>query len=340
MGITGLLAAIAGVGVVALAGVGWKFSQVVIKPARRSLASLEADQIEAGQLAPGEYGALRAEPFTLQSSYGYRIEGEWLMPSTDVPAGNGDMGNASNAAASPRGNLPPRAVVIAHGYGVNRVNSVKYARLFLARGFQVVLYDHGNSGTSGGAFTTMGHREKTDLKTVTDAVFARLGPDAVVGTHGESMGAATVLLHAAMEPRLAFVVADCPYADLRAQLAYRLKVEYRLPSFPILDAASLMARLRAGFLFGSVSPVRTLARHGGLPELPVLFIHGLADDYIPPESSIRLHAAKKGVAELLLMPDARHAESLSAHPDRYAGTVGAFVDTVLAKCADADGLPG
>mgnify|MGYP001806449904 CR=1 FL=1 len=311
MGITGIALAVVGVGAAALAGIGWKFSGIVIHPNRRSLASVETEQIEAGQLAPGEYGALRSEPLVVASPHGYRLEGQWLVPAD--------------------GGVPGRAVVIAHGYGVNRVNSIKYARLFLARGFHVVVYDHGNSGTSGGAHTTMGHREKADLKAVTDAVFARLGPDALVGTHGESMGAATVLLHAAMEPRLAFVVADCPYADLKEQLAYRLRVEYRLPGFPILDAASLMARLRAGFRFGSISPVRTLVRHGGLPELPMLFIHGQSDDYIPPQASVRLQAAKKGVSELLLMPDARHAESLSTHPERYREAVDEFLDKVIGE---------
>ncbi len=333
MDVAGLLGILAGIVVIALAGVGWKFSNVVLRPNRRSLESMEAEQIAAGQLAPGEYGALQSEPFTLQSPYGYRVEGEWLMPSGDaMPPGRGLNGTSSEAMPPP-GALSARAVVITHGYGVNRVNSVKYARLFLAQGFQVVIYDHGNSGTSGGAFTTMGHREKDDLKAVTDAVFSRLGPDAFVGTHGESMGAATVLLHAAMEPRLAFVIADCPYADLRMQLAYRLKVEYRIPPFPILDAASLGAWLRAGFRFGSVSPVRTLEAQGGMPGMPMLFIHGLADDYIPPEASERLHAAKRGRSELLLMPDAGHAESISAHPGRYDAAVRAFVDAVLASRA-------
>lgn len=60
----------------------------------------------------------------------------------------------------------------------------------------------------------MGFREKEDLQTVADAVMARLGPNVKIGTHGESMGGATVVQHAAKRgySRL-FLMPDAKHAE-------------------------------------------------------------------------------------------------------------------------------
>ncbi len=302
-----VLAGMVGIAAIALGTAGVVFSNVVVRPKRRSLASTLEEQLEHGYLSKDAYDALKSEDFEVISQFGYPLRGQWFCPEEKDS---------------------DKAVIIVHGYGYNRVGSLKYVQLFLQRGFHVFIYDHGNSGESGGNLTTMGYREKDDLKGMADAVQARLGENVKIGTHGESMGAATVLLHAAMDPRVQFVVADCPYADLKEQLKYRLGVEYGLPSFPVLDAASAVTRLQAGFLFRDISPIQAIREKDGLPEIPMLFIHGLADDYIPPQASEKLHAVKQGVSRLHLMPDAKHADSIRAHADEYKRVVDSFLDEI------------
>jgi len=139
---------------------------------------------------------------------------------------------------------------------------------------------------------------------------------------GESLGAAVCLQHAAIDPRPAFVIADCPFADLNELLALRLRRDVGLPAFPFLPLASLLARLQAGFWFGQVSPLRAVP---GL-EMPVLLVHGQQDDYIPPQHSQRLYTAKRrGLRRLYLAPNAGHAESYWNNRAAYEAVLEQFL---------------
>lgn len=68
------------------------------------------------------------------------------------------------------------------------------------------------------------------MKEVVSWLRERVGQRGLVGIHGESMGAVTALLYAGAHPDdgADFYIADCPFASFDEQLAYRLKMEYRL----------------------------------------------------------------------------------------------------------------
>ncbi len=219
--------------------------------------------------------------------------------------------------------------MFAHGYGFNRAGSVKYLRYFLERGFDALIYDHRNSGASGGLHTSMGFFEHRDLSLAVGEARRRTGPEGLVGTHGESMGGATVILQAATGDAPDFVIADCPYSDLRRQLAYRLRVEHHLPAFPFLQLASLCTKCRVGYFYAQVSPLGAISESGGLPDVPVLFVHGAADDYVPAAMSRDLHAAKRGRAGLLIVPGAEHAMSIVVDPEGYMKMVDEFLNSVV-----------
>lgn len=254
--------------------------------------------------AEGEFDALEKEFFTLPSFDGTPLRCIWI-----------NSGEKSN-----------HAVVVAHGHGCCAVNSYKYAKPFLERGYNALLFDFRNSGKSGGHITTLGDKERYDLQAAVDEAFSRLGKNAVVGTHGESMGAATVLLQACMDDRLSFAVADCPFYDMRAQVAYNLKQTRGLPRFPFLAFGALSLFLRAGIRMKNVSPLNALKKNDGLHALPILFIHGTEDTYILPSASKELFAAKKGKKRLWLCEGAKHARSIAADPARYRAELNAFLD--------------
>lgn len=259
-----------------------------------------AIEVEKGKLVEAEYLDWDKHEISLDSPFGYRLSGTYFpLPGAQKTA------------------------IIVHGFTYTRMGSVKYLPLFRRRGFNVLIYDQRYHGLSGGPNTTFGFYEKHDLKAMVDWALAQLGPGGRVGTHGESLGAATCLLHAASDPRPAFVIADCGYADLTEQLALRLRLDYHLPAFPLLPAASLLCRMKAGFHFRQVSPLREAA---GLT-MPVLFIHGLDDDYIPPEHSQRLYqASPPGLGSLYLAPNAGHAEALWNNRVEYDRRVGEFLE--------------
>jgi fermentation-respiration switch protein FrsA (DUF1100 family) len=247
---------------------------------------------------------LSKEEVWLDSPFGYKMRG-WFYP-------NG---------------VSDKTIILCHGITVNLHHSMKYFQIFYQRGFNVLLYDQRNHGESGGRFTTLGYYEKQDLSAWVDWVFHRVGAHSNIGIHGESMGAATALQHAALDHRIRFYIADCPFSDLTALLHFRLKADYYLPSFPWLSIASLITYLRTKTRFRDVSPIATIKDISA----PVLFIHGLEDTYIPPEMSIEMYRQKEGYKDMLLVEGAKHAKSIVMAPQTYEEKVDAFLKAVISK---------
>lgn len=277
---------------------GWHFSNTIIYPDTQSLDAIYASEVEEENFDPADFALWLKEEIRIQSPHGYELFGLY------VPTEGSQ-----------------KTIIVVHGITVNHYLSVKYAGIFRKRGFNVLLVDQRNHGRSGGSNTTFGFYEKYDVKAWVDWVYARQGQEHLVGTHGESLGAATVLQHAAIDSRIAFIIADCPYADAEDEFAYRLKVEYHLPKFPLVPLASWITKLRTGFAFGDAAAIKTIAT----VQTPVFFIHGQDDDYIPPQASIDLYEAKQGKKKLYLAPNAGHAEALINNRDEYDHLVGEFL---------------
>jgi fermentation-respiration switch protein FrsA (DUF1100 family) len=195
---------------------------------------------------------------------------------------------------------------------------------FYNRGFNILCIEHRNHGRSGGNHTSYGYYEKYDLQAWIDWLFQRDGVSNVVGVHGESMGAAVAILSAAIDKRIAFIIADCPYARIADEFAYRLKVEYHLPRFPFIPLASLLCKLRAGFSFNDAAPLDVIPDIN----LPIFFIHGANDNYIPPWHSRVMFEEKADSKKLWLVPGAAHADSWSEQPNEYDKQVGEFLNTI------------
>jgi uncharacterized protein len=281
----------------------WYFSNRVIRISVWDPERIIAFETGTGVWDPEYLPGLPKEEVELQSPYGYKLRG-WFIP------------------APVRTN---KTVILVHGITRSRLTSVKYIELFRKRGCHVFVYDHRRHGESGGTSTTYGYYEKYDLKACVDWVAARTGPNPLIGLHGESMGAATVLQYAAIDNRAAFYIADCPYSDVAGQLGHRLKEEYKgLPSFPVIPLVGLICRLRAGFRFKDVSSIEAI-RH---VETPILFIHGEADDYVPTQMSLNMHRVKPGKKALYLVLEAAHAEAYLKNPDGYDRTVGEFLEEI------------
>lgn len=275
-------------------------TSLVICPRRRDLKSAFAYFGERGEEMRRTYESLSREAFSVTADDGTRLEAELVAP----PCSEGRK----------------KVVIFVHGFGFNRAAALKYLPFFQKRGFHAVLFDHRNAGESGGAYTTFGAKEQHDLRAVVDAVVARFGADTFVGTVGESMGGATVLLHAALDARLRFVVADCAYADCRDQLAHTLSKRARWLVPVLIPLASRMANLRAGFRFEEVSPERAIASLDR--PLPILFAHGTADLVVPCSHHPRLVSAYHGPKLTFLGENSRHTRCAVDHVERYDALIG------------------
>lgn len=220
-----------------------------------------------------------------------------------------------------------KTVIFIHGFGVNLALEYKYAKLFYDMGYNLVLYDHGNSGNSGGKYTTMGYYELIDLKHIVNYSRSFFGDDVQIGLHGESMGASTACLYAGEDATLAFIVADCGYSDIQSESAYRIKEDYHLPRFPFIPAANLIYKWRLGKFMNDVSPLKAIATEQA-SQVPALFIHGADDDFTPPNMMNLLYDAKKGMKEKVVMDGAGHARSLDINKEDYIKVVKSFLNKI------------
>ncbi|MGD6994149.1 alpha/beta hydrolase [Sutcliffiella horikoshii] len=218
-----------------------------------------------------------------------------------------------------------RYMIFSHGVTQNTLNSIKYMNIFLERGWNVVLYDHRRHGKSGGKTTSYGFYEKHDLKAVVDWVREHAGSEATIGIHGESMGAATLLMYAGgIEDGADFYIADCPFSDLEEQLTYRLKADFKIPKQLVMPIANTFLRIRDKYSIRDVSPINVIENI----ENPVLFIHSEPDDFIPIMMTQQLFEKKKGKKQLYVARNGMHAMSYTENREEYEKAIDEFLDEI------------
>ena len=168
-----------------------------------------------------------------------------------------------------------------------------------------------------------GWKDRFDVLRWMDIANDIFGGDTRMVVHGISMGAATTMMVSGEEqqPYVKCFVEDCGYTSVRDQFSKELKEQFGLPAFPLLDAASWLCGLKYGWTFGEASSLEQVKKS----RLPMLFIHGDADDYVPTRMVYPLYGAKPGDKELWVVPGASHANSYRDNREEYTRRVGEFV---------------
>ena len=219
-------------------------------------------------------------------------------------------------------------VVLSHGYTSTRYGMYKYAALYRRFGYNCIVYDNRGHGANQPAVVSFGYREARDLMTVIADTYERYGEDIKLGLHGESMGSGLQITALQYQPKIDFIVNDCGYADILNVLRWKCKQVFHLPGW-FADVASFYAKLWYGFSFHEVRPIDKLPEN----EIPICFVHGEADDFIPIWHSQKMHEATKGYSELHLYPGADHAVSIESDVKRYQQMLMDFLTEVYPEDA-------
>jgi pimeloyl-ACP methyl ester carboxylesterase len=175
-------------------------------------------------------------------------------------------------------------------------------------GWNALLFDLRHHGTSGGAATTFGAREKGDVEAAV-ALARRRSPGPVV-VWGVSLGGASVVLAAAEDPQVAGVVCDSSYRDVPDTVRHHLQLfrHFRwwlqpVPTWPVADEVLFWMGRRGGFDPWAVDVRAAAARLGGRP---ALFVANSEDPRMPKEIAFDLQAAAGPAAEVLVVPGRSH----------------------------------
>ncbi len=251
------------------------------------------------QIAAVRFGAV-LQDVSITASDGVRLQASFARPAN----ANGD------------------AVILLHGLGDNRLGMMGYAGLFLSHGYAVLVPDSRAHGTSGGTFPSYGIKEADDVNRWFNWLKGYQDPNCVFGM-GESMGAA-ILLQSVRRTPFCAVVAESPFANLR-QVAYvRLGEFFHTGTWvgetvlrPAVELAFLYAKLAHGVYLANASPERAVVGS----RVPILLIHGLADQNIPAHQSELIRAHNPTDITLWEVPHAGHCRAAKTNPAEFTARV-------------------
>lgn len=225
----------------------------------------------------------------------------------------------------PAASQTDKTVIVVHGFNGSKEEMTAYGMLFHKLGYNVLMPDNRAHGASDGKLIGYGATDKHDLIKWTNALI-HTHPTAKITYFGLSMGAATVMMASGQElpKNVVNIIEDCGYTSVWDELTFQAKDMYNLPAFPLLYEVSAISKVRAGFSYGEAgaSSVKALAHN----KLPVLFIHGDADDFVPTRMVHDNYAATKGPRELFIVKSAKHAEALKTDKAGYYAKVQAFLE--------------
>jgi fermentation-respiration switch protein FrsA (DUF1100 family) len=226
-----------------------------------------------------------------------------------------------------------RALVIVHGRGRNRINSNfrpdKIAPIFLARGWNVLLFDLRGHGESGGERYSLGEYEPRDIVAAVNLAAAKTAiPKSHVAVLGESLGGGSSIMTVAADPGIGPVVTDSAYADGYTVVSEVGPKYSGLPGI-FTPGIAMTSRLFFGLDVWSVRPVDVVRAH---PERVWLFIQCTGDTTVWPNHGTDLkNASANPGTELWMVDGCEHVRAFTEHPAEWQQHVLTFLDREIAK---------
>ncbi|WP_125703922.1 alpha/beta hydrolase [Lacticaseibacillus daqingensis] len=222
-----------------------------------------------------------------------------------------------------------QTVVVAHGYMGSAKAMAMKIKLFHDAGYNVLAPDDRGHGQSQGDYVGYGWIDRLDYLKWLDQLIRRTGPTSQIALYGESMGGATVMYLSGekLPKQVKTIIEDCGYTSIMDELSYQANSQFGLPRLPLVPLVALTATVKAGYNVFTASTIPALRRD----RLPILFIHGTKDTFVPTSMAKRNYAATTAKKALWLVPGAGHAESLEKHPKAYRQRVTAWLTQAFAN---------
>jgi pimeloyl-ACP methyl ester carboxylesterase len=212
-------------------------------------------------------------------------------------------------------------ILYLHGIGDCKIGGIALTRFLYDLGYNVILYDSRRHGESGGRFCTYGFFEKHDVSTVIDYLQRRPGFSAgKIGIFGTSMGAAIAIQAAAIDHRIAGVVAEAGFTTLRTVTVDYQRRLFKLPWHFLRNVAFARSQKIAGFKARQVAPLEDVAKI----HCPILFVHGAEDTFIDVKHSRILFEGAHQPKELLIVEGATHNNVWEVGGIRYEQALKSF----------------
>ena len=201
-----------------------------------------------------------------------------------------------------------QTILLAHGYRSQdgtRDFSCAF-QTYSEKGYNLLLIDQRAHGESQGRYIGFGVPERHDIVQWTQFLNQHYPPRAIV-IEGMSMGSATVLMALDLDlpENVVGAIADCGYTTPRKIIAHVFRRLIGIPLAPFWPGIQLCAKLRSGYFLSGASAIESLKK----ARIPLLFIHGEDDNYVPCDMGRENYSACASRKQLLTVPGAGHGVS-------------------------------
>lgn len=190
-------------------------------------------------------------------------------------------------------------------------------------GYALLLVHQRAHGESEGRYITFGAKERYDCRNWCNKL-QELFPGVQVFLDGVSMGCSTVLAASELDlpENVRGIIADCGFTSPGEIIANVMKLWIKLPKFPLYYIVGWMCRVFAGFSFDEFSTVDAMKKN----KLPIIFIHGTGDNFVPHDMTLRAHEACIAEKEIYLVEKAGHGLSYLVETENCQRAISAFLE--------------
>ena len=224
--------------------------------------------------------------------------------------------------------------IMFHGYrgSAERDLSGGIQRCF-ALGRNILLVDQRTSCGSEGNVISFGINEHRDCLAWIDFAVKKFGPDVKLVLTGISMGASTVLMAAGkpIPDNVVGVLADCGFSSAK-KIIQKCTEDLHIPGWLLYPFVKLGAKLFGHFDLEEYSPIEAMMTC----KIPVIFLHGETDDFVPCEMSREIYDHCTSPKRLVTIPNAGHGLVYLVDNQKYFENVLEFfnengIETKLVK---------
>lgn len=218
--------------------------------------------------------------------------------------------------------------IVVHGYGGSGKLMSDKSKYFYDMGYNVLIPDLRGHGKSEGDYIGMGWKDRLDIISWINFIIKE-NPNAEIVLHGTSMGAATVLMTSGenLPSNVKAIVADCAYTSAWDEFSYQLETYLKVPSYYILNVTNMVTKLKAGYSLKEASALESVKK----ATVPILFIHGDKDKFVPYSMMDKLYDATNSPKEKLTIEGGEHANSDLVSPFLYWLTVEDFLNQYVTQ---------